>query len=761
MSEYDFLPLSPADLEDLVRDLLQAELGARLESFASGRDRGIDLRHANDRGSSLIVQCKHYARSGFDALLRDLAKKELPKIRSLNPSRYLLATSVRMTPDRKSRLIQTLRPYVLEPADILGCEDLNNLLGRHSEVEARHHKLWLTSHAVMTKVLHNASFLQTEMERNAIRRRLSLYVQTAAFGRATDILDAFNYCIISGIPGIGKTTLAETLIVSLIEQGYELVVATSDILEALNQLRDEKQVIYYDDFLGHSSLGEKMGKNEDRSLIRLITEVRRRRSRKLILTTREYILAQAKRTYELLNDDRIEVGKCIVDLADYTRYDRAKILYNHLFFFEVPEPNIAALLADRRYREIVDHPNFSPRIVEWMTSSLSIAGLAPSDYADEFVANLTSPQRLWRHAFDEQIGSDARQLLYVLGSFASDCPLECLGTVHRAMLSDASVGDRERRFRDALKEILGTFVESSRHGKEHWIGFHNPSIADFVRQDLASNAEMRDEVLRNARYFEQLQELVRLNGDGRIELAPTGLVSEEEIVNLIPRVLLSKSATGITSRSLRAEIKVRSYDPVGKRLDRLSRWGHDLGAARIHRMVVLTISNLVANGTMNEQAIDSLAATLSALDRSAQVLNENVDDVIDMLVDLIDQKLDQADLDDWRTLCDSLEEAGWRLTADRKAYFAERAGIFCEEELSSDLLDNAGSREEASGWIEELEGLASAWGHDASSTAASLQGEVDERWPEPDYYDDDGGWGGRRAESDSSDIDDLFDSLRT
>jgi len=46
MPDYTFETMSPYDLEVLARDLLQAELGLRLEHFARGRDRGIDLRCA-------------------------------------------------------------------------------------------------------------------------------------------------------------------------------------------------------------------------------------------------------------------------------------------------------------------------------------------------------------------------------------------------------------------------------------------------------------------------------------------------------------------------------------------------------------------------------------------------------------------------------------------------------------------------------------------------------------------------------------------
>jgi hypothetical protein len=38
---YDFASLSPADFEDLVRDLVNRELGVRFEAFAPGPDGGI------------------------------------------------------------------------------------------------------------------------------------------------------------------------------------------------------------------------------------------------------------------------------------------------------------------------------------------------------------------------------------------------------------------------------------------------------------------------------------------------------------------------------------------------------------------------------------------------------------------------------------------------------------------------------------------------------------------------------------------------
>ncbi len=101
MPIYDFSQLSSHDFELLVRDLIQAETGLRLESFKSGRDHGIDLRYAQDQGT--VVQCKHYLASGLTKLLHDLAVKEAPKVATMAPRRYVVATSVSLSAQTRTQ----------------------------------------------------------------------------------------------------------------------------------------------------------------------------------------------------------------------------------------------------------------------------------------------------------------------------------------------------------------------------------------------------------------------------------------------------------------------------------------------------------------------------------------------------------------------------------------------------------------------------------------------------------------------------------
>ncbi|MET4037970.1 MULTISPECIES: restriction endonuclease [unclassified Bradyrhizobium] len=63
---YEFGNLSPADFEDLARDLVGRELGVRFEAFAAAPDGGMDGRHAKG-GAKIILQAKHYAGSTYPA----------------------------------------------------------------------------------------------------------------------------------------------------------------------------------------------------------------------------------------------------------------------------------------------------------------------------------------------------------------------------------------------------------------------------------------------------------------------------------------------------------------------------------------------------------------------------------------------------------------------------------------------------------------------------------------------------------------------
>src|SRR5205807_5018708 len=156
---YDFKQLSPADFEDLTRDLLQRHWRIHLEVFKTGRDKGIDFRYA--AADATIVQCKHFVGSSTAKLIHHIQTSEYPKVVQLNPQRYVLVTSLPLSPTDKDKINAALRPYIINMGDIIGAGDLNNLIGLHSDIENQHFKLWMSSTVVLQRVLYNAAHVQT------------------------------------------------------------------------------------------------------------------------------------------------------------------------------------------------------------------------------------------------------------------------------------------------------------------------------------------------------------------------------------------------------------------------------------------------------------------------------------------------------------------------------------------------------------------------------------------------------------------------
>jgi len=196
---YDFRTLSPLDFEELVRDLLQAELGIRLECFGPGADQGIDFR-CSSGGVRTIVQAKRYIDRTTDAIVK-AASDENPKVAKLRPDRYIFATSASLGPQLKTRIKTALPNAPLVDADILGRDDLNNLLGRHPAIERKHFKLWLASTPVLERILRSGVYNRTQTEMDTIRLVVPKFVQNESVGRAEEILKKAGTLIIAGDPG--------------------------------------------------------------------------------------------------------------------------------------------------------------------------------------------------------------------------------------------------------------------------------------------------------------------------------------------------------------------------------------------------------------------------------------------------------------------------------------------------------------------------------------------------------------------------------
>lgn len=408
---YDFRTLSPLDFEELVRDLLQAELNLRLESFGPGRDQGIDFRYATAVGDT-IVQAKHYP-DGASGSLLSAAAKENVKIAKLKPQRYILATSASLSPLLKSKIQKALSAIVVQPAEILGREDLNNLIRRHPTVERQHFKLWLASATVLERVLHSGVYNRTSAEMSTIQKMIPKFVTNASIGQAEQILERSGALIITGEPGVGKSTLARMLLWLHAEQGWEISVI-DDLKEAFEIAHEgKKRVVFFDDFLGQVRLSNDLVRDVDQRFPPFLQRVRGDRNIRFILTSRDYILHQAQAQSARLSVPGVSASELTLNVGSYTRQIRARIVFNHLHFSDIAPTERSSLLEDGFFIKIIDHRNFNPRLIDLLTSAEYIT-ITGSPIRAVVQSVLDNPQELWDKPYRNHISDEGRSLMLAL-----------------------------------------------------------------------------------------------------------------------------------------------------------------------------------------------------------------------------------------------------------------------------------------------------------------------------------------------------------
>ena len=407
MLNYDFRNLLSAfEFECFSRDLINAHWGLNLASFAEGRDGGIDLRYTRDKNKTVIVQAKRY--KDFPELKSKL-RKEVEKVKKLNPERYMISTSVDLTAENKNYIISLFTPYIKNENDILGKQDLNKILAIYTEIEQKYYKLWLTSTSVLFNILKKDVINWTSFERHEIEDTVKTYVMNGSFDDALSKLIKNRYVVISGVPGIGKTTLARMLIANLLSERFaeqkgiarydEFYYTDSQISDLVGVMQEGKrQIFFFDDFMGRISF-EEGEKNFDSRITKFIKACQHKGDKLLILTTREYILQQGLVRYSRFTEDGgLELSKCIVDMGKYTRYVRAEILYNHLVANEIPQPYINAILHDKNYLKLIDHKNYSPRIIERFLGKKTHEFCLPRDYFKTVLGYFDHPDEAWLDA---------------------------------------------------------------------------------------------------------------------------------------------------------------------------------------------------------------------------------------------------------------------------------------------------------------------------------------------------------------------------
>ena len=526
---YNFRNLSDVEFEILCKDIMQKRLGTTLHIFSKGRDGGIDIVD-NSFTKKIVIQVKHYINSTYSNLRTSL-KKEVAHVEELKPEKYYICCAQELTAANKNEIYGLFSEYMESPNDIIALQDINEFLEipENIDIVRKHYKLWLESTNILAEVFNQSIFIDCESLLYNIENNSREFVATNCYWECLEILERDRLLLLLGMPGTGKTVTTKMLALFYAASGYRIRYTTNgdlkDIKNALSTNKDIPEIVLLDDCFGQHYF--KMKESQGNELLALVKYILMNKNKRLIMNSRVTIYQQAKERFlefrQFAEDKQFQIH--VLDMGKISIEDRGKILYNHLFFKDLPIGYYQDILNNQNYKKIVKHKNYTPRIMEFVTRNVNYSKITESRYAEYILTCLDNPTEIWQDEFSNKLQQEDRIFMTTLYSLTdTSIDSERLKRAYNYRLMKTMTIDTTRNvWEEVLKRLEGSMlVIVEKNGKQE-IGVINPSVNDFLRRFLEQNDNELENIQNYATEYEQIKrgfvqdmESIVRNGDAML-----------------------------------------------------------------------------------------------------------------------------------------------------------------------------------------------------------------------------------------------------
>ncbi|OEF96561.1 restriction endonuclease [Desulfuribacillus alkaliarsenatis] len=530
---YNYHNLNDVEFEELCKDIMEKKLHTQLRIFAPGRDGGIDLTD-NCVTHNIIVQVKHYINSKYSDL-RNTLKKEIEKVKKLNPKHYYLCCGINLTSPNVREIFHMFSDYMDSDRNIITLKEIDEFLSKpeNNEIVRKHYKLWLYASNILSEIYNQNIFIDCEVLFSDINEESNFFVQTTAYDECLDCLEKNRIIMMIGAPGVGKTITSKMLVLYFATQGYRIRYTTngsiSDLKKSLSAAAECKEVVLLDDCFGQHYFN--MKDSQETELLYLAKYIKINPNKILILNSRITIYNEAKeRSDELkmfIKGEKVKVHTIDMDLI--SDLEKAKIFYNHLIYNKIPNSYYEEIKQEKRYLDVVKHQNYTPRIIEYITTQYR--EIPPDQYYSFIKDSLDNPNSIWKNEYYSRLEAIDRVFMTTLYSITdTHIDYDVIKQCFNNRLSQMNGIDHTlNNFEIVLNRLNGSMLQITDKNGIRQIGVINPSVNDFLRSIFFSNDLELDSVRQSIVYHEQLTRCY--SNEGYIQVL-RGYLTTGTIVNM-------------------------------------------------------------------------------------------------------------------------------------------------------------------------------------------------------------------------------------
>ena len=253
-------------------------------------------------------------------------------------------------------------------------------------------------------------------------------------------------------------------------------------------------------------------RNSENKIISFIERIQAAKNKFLVMTTRTTILKQAQHNFEKFSRSGLaDLSKYELKIKSYSKLNKAKILYNHLFHSEMTSDKYDIFFANKNYLKIIDHKNYFPRLIEFITSVNQLKNIQVGEIEKFIFDSLNNPKEIWHFAYDHQLNDEERFLLmtmFSLGGYnVNSNELEkAFDSRYNYEIRENGFSLKNDAYEQALKKLLDGFIRSEKNLENGILTFSflNPSVGDFIINYLRTRFSEEKRILFSVTYFKQI-----------------------------------------------------------------------------------------------------------------------------------------------------------------------------------------------------------------------------------------------------------------